>query len=182
MLMDFQVVLDLHNIMPEQKINCMPARFDSIKHKRRHPMTQNFSDNTLYEMNNLEVLRGRHCILKEMGNIYLHGGIMRFIRLSHRRDILVELDIILVEYSNLVYDEQESERMSGLHIKKIDPSIPISYSVALSICNKLKAKTGIDMLILPDRDWNYHTDTEWTHWNYFRIYAFDTTTSPPSLP
>ena len=74
---------------------------------------------------------------------------MKLIRLSTRTNVIVELDLVLQEYPDLEYDEDMSNRMSGLRVKKIDSDKPKSLSVALDISNRLRESTGIDLLRYP---------------------------------
>lgn len=98
---------------------------------------------------------------------------MKLIRLSTRTNVIVELDLVLQEYPDLEYDEDMSNRMSGLRVKKIDSDKPKSLSVALDISNRLRESTGIDFITLPSQPFDPGETSDWTDWKYFTLYGFE---------
>ena len=98
---------------------------------------------------------------------------MNLIRLPMRRDVIVELDMVLLKYPDLEYDEDMSTSMSGLGVKKIDPDKPCGYYVALDIRNRLTELTGIDFIMLPSQPFNLSETSDWTDWKHFTLYGFE---------
>lgn len=98
---------------------------------------------------------------------------MTLMNLSIRTDVIVELDMVLLEYPDLEYDEDMSKCMSGLRVKKIDSDKPCSLSVALDIRNRLTELTGIDFITLPPHPFNPSETSDWTDWKHFTLYSFE---------